>query len=58
MRIRPMGDEQTRVGAVLGKKAEPGHTVHPVACSHWVDGVSWLRLLAKDRPNSGLLDTH
>ena len=30
----------------------------PVACSHWVDGVSWLRLLAKDRPDSGLLVAH
>jgi len=30
----------------------------PVACSHWVDGVSRLRLLAKDRPDSGLLVAH
>ena len=25
----------------------------PIACSHWVDGVSWLRLLEKDRPGFG-----
>ena len=24
-----------------------------IACSHWVDSVSWLHLLAKDRPSSG-----
>ena len=30
----------------------------PVACYHWVDGVSRLRLLAKDRPDSGLLIAH
>jgi len=29
-----------------------------VACSHWVDGVSRLRLLAKDRPGSGLRVAH
>ena len=29
-----------------------------VACSHWADHVSWLRLLAKDRPGSDLLVTH
>ena len=29
-----------------------------MACSHWVDGVLRLRLLAKDCPDSGLLVTH
>jgi len=32
--FRPMGDEQTRVGAVLGKKAEPRHAVHPMGAGH------------------------
>ena len=30
----PMGDEQTRVRAVLGKKAEPRHAVHPMGAGH------------------------
>ena len=36
--FRPMGDEQTRVGAVLGKKAEPRHAVHPMGAGH---GSGW-----------------
>ena len=28
--FRPMGDAQTRAGAVLCKKAEPRHAVHPM----------------------------
>ena len=32
--FRPMGDEHTRVGAVLGKKAEPRHTIHPMGAGH------------------------
>ena len=32
--FRPMGNEQTRVGAVLGKKAEPRHAVHPMGAGH------------------------
>ena len=36
----------------------PGMVRSSVACSHWVDGVSRLRLLAKDRPGSGLLVAH
>ena len=35
-----------------------GAVCSPVACSHWVDGVSRLRLLAKDCPGSGLRVTH
>ena len=35
-----------------------GAVCSSVACSHWVDRVSWLRLLAKDRPGSGLLVAH
>ena len=30
----PMGVEQTRVGAVLGRKAEPRHAVHPMRAGH------------------------
>ena len=29
-----------------------------VACSHWTDRVSWLRILAKDRPGSDPLVVH
>ena len=35
-----------------------GGSAPPVACSHWVDGVSWLRLPEKDRPGSGPRVTH
>jgi len=30
----------------------------PVACSPWMDGVSWLRLLEKDRPGFGPCVAH
>ena len=30
----PMGVEQTRVGAVLGRKAEPRHAVYPMRAGH------------------------
>ena len=30
----PMGVEQTRVGAILGRKAEPRHAVHPMRAGH------------------------
>ena len=35
-----------------------GRVRSPVACSHWVDDVSRLRLLEKDRPSFGLRVTH
>jgi len=35
-----------------------GRVRSPVACSHWVDGVSRLRLLEKDRPGFGPCVAH
>jgi len=35
-----------------------GRVRSPVACSHWVDGVSRLCLLEKDRPSFGPRVTH
>ena len=32
--FRLMGDKQTRVGTVLGKKAELRHAVHPMGAGH------------------------
>ena len=34
IRCAALGVEQTRVGAVLGRKAEPRHAVHPMRAGH------------------------